>query len=605
MSGLDKDILKEAHQLVKFILDKDYEDWEIEDMPFIRNFVAEKWTDDLFTRVAWAQATTANAPEFIKKDIVGSFVKEYEELIDIIKLMEFSDGQDANKVILANALIDFFDNPKAKWDEENLHEKRRFIFSISYRNYLHRSKYNCIIHIMGFLLAAIRTTFTMDSYDFTYRSSFFPMGFRSENPSSSSKRSKVPLISQVDDFMQPSDISEILKQTTGGIIIARTCTISVFNRILKDWKVTASELEKEIQEDPDFPVDRDRFTSDSTLILNGMKVLVFVFLSEHRIDEVNQARFALVKSTFDKIKETLFTYDPNIQFEGASLELSLNAMEARISSQADELDKTPILPVSLSSTLESSEPEAEKLTVKAEESSGIKNFGPCLPFGSAPKIEADCTIDKRPKPQKWDPELHTLWHHLENTMKLCSELGISEYKQKLQFVYGIFDSESERSEFSNHILAKFDGRETIYETDFDEAINSTCKLFDPSNLKSSDFYRTRLGESALCKQRPTERYRAFMNRLSEWYAYAFPGSCGSHSQEMEKCRKFYDGILNRTLAKEVAKSQKGYNAIHKNANPGALVKLVEEMEQRLIQVHENELEIESVNDEIGKMNHSV
>ena len=608
MVKLDKTVVAESQQLVKHILDKDYDDWELEELPFIKNFVDTEWSNDLMTKVMWSQFVAEDPPEFIQKNIVGSFSEEFKELIDIIKMMDFSENEEdkeSNISVLADAIADFFDIPKTVWDKENLKEKRRFMFCISYKNVVHRNKYDCIIHVMGFLLAAIRLTFTDRAGDFSFRKSYFPMNFRHEDPPPGpSKRSKIPLISMGSDMLQPGEIYEVLLETLDSEKVIRACSVVIFNAVLEDWKLTAKYLESEIDQDPEFPVNRERITKDSALILNGMKSLILSFLKETTVSEVSQARFSLVLLTLDSLKGVLYNFDNNIDLKCASLESSLKAMEERVSSQTGELDKTPLLPVSLSSSLESASPKSFKPDLDPIDV-GKQGLALSLPFISAPKVESEFDIQTRGKAEKWDPNTRTLWHHLEDTMITCLELGISEYKQKLNFIYDIFDSEDDRRDFSNKVLKEFELSDSISADEFDSAIDKTCSLFDPTNLRSSEFYRTKLGEDALCKQRNDERHRAFMKRLSEWYRHAFPESHESHSQKLAMCRKFYDGIHDRQLAKKIAKSQKGYNAIHWDANPSALVKFVEETEQRMIRVKENELEVKIVNEVIEKNNKDI
>ena len=55
MVKLDKTVVAESQQLVKHILDKDYDDWELEELPFIKNFVDTEWSNDLMTKVMWSQ----------------------------------------------------------------------------------------------------------------------------------------------------------------------------------------------------------------------------------------------------------------------------------------------------------------------------------------------------------------------------------------------------------------------------------------------------------------------------------------------------------------------------------------------------------------------
>ena len=593
MPKIDKKVEAEAQHLVKHILDEEYENWKLDDLPFIRNFVNTKWPNDLLTRVAWAQLVIDAPPEYIQDDIIGPFSNEYEDLIEVLKRMDYSENEEdkeANRITLAEALTDFFDIAKAGWEKEDLREKRRFMLDISYKTMVHRNKYNCILHIMGYFLAALRLTFTDNAGEFSFRKSSFPMRFRQENPSGPTKRSRIPTISMGEDSLRPEEISEILAFTVDTDIVARVCSVTIFNTILKDWKASVLKLEKEIDEDPDFPVGRDRITNDSTLILNGMKSIITAFLLEDKVDEIAQARLSLVQATLDSLKTTLSDFDDNINLDCASLEVALNAMGYKTYPQTEDLDKTPLLPVSLSSSVESASPKFEKSDLNSPNLE-IKDEVIPLTFTSAPKVESEYELKTRPKPEKWDPSTRTLWHHLELTMKSCLDLGILDYKQKLNFIFEIFENEFERKEFGNKILKKFEGTDSVSEKQFDMAINETCSLFDPSNMRSSEFYRTRLGEDARCKQKSGERLRTFMKRLSEWYSYAFPESHESHSQKLSLSRKFYDGLYNKTLAKEIAKSQKGYAAVHLDANPWALVKMVEETEQRMIQVNENELEL--------------
>ena len=593
MPKFDRKVESEAQHLVKHILDKDYENWKLDNLPYIRNFVDTEWPTDLLTRVAWARSVIDAPPEYIEKDIIGPFSEEYEDLINTIRNMEYSEDEgdkEINRSTLAEAIIDFFDIAKSGWEKEDLKEKRRYMLDISYRTTVHRNKYNCILHIMGFFLAAVRLTFTNNEGEFSFRKSNFPMKFRQENPSGPAKRSRIPVVTIGEDSIQPEDIPEILAVTVDIDAVARACSSMIFNTILKDWKKSVAHLEKEIDEDPDFPFGRERITNDSTLILKDLKPIISAFLLEDKVDEITQARLSLVQATLDSLKGALSNFDDNIVLQCNSLEFALKAMGERIYSQTEELDKTPLLPVSLSSSMESASPSLEKSGL---DSPNLETNGEVipLPFTSAPKVDSEFDLKTRPKPEKWDPNSRTLWHHLELIMISCLDLGILDYKQKLNFIFGIFENEYERGEFSNKILKKFNNSASISEEQFNIAINETCTLFDPTNMRSSDFYKTRLGEDARCRQKSTERLRTFMKRLSEWYGYAFPESHESHSQKLALCRKFFDGLYDKSLANVIAKTQKGYAAVHLDADPWALVKILEETEQRIIQVKENEMEL--------------
>ena len=107
-------------------------------------------------------------------------------------------------------------------------------------------------------------------------------------------------------------------------------------------------------------------------------------------------------------------------------------------------------------------------------------------------------------------------------------------------------------------------------------------------MPDATLYQDKLSNPEACVQNIGERLQSYMGRLEEWFEGAYPESYKTLCMRQMLCKKFYEGLSNRDLACEIAKSKTGYEMIYVSGSHLKLLELTIETSMILQKVRESE-----------------
>ena len=218
-----------------------------------------------------------------------------------------------------------------------------------------------------------------------------------------------------------------------------------------------------------------------------------------------------------------------------------------------------------------------------------------LPYLRAPVVKSHSSFKRKTMiaPNQWDPEVSTLDEHIRiYLLRYLFTEGVTDNNEKVKAIYHIFSNEQDRLEFVDNILNNLDDSEQMSDKELSAIIAKICITFDRENCHSAESYRLKLESAEKCRQKPRERPRNFLARLQEWFKHAYPSSYDNEEQKKSLCRKFYNGLRDRDVARAVVETDKGFLAAFENGTPRTLLKMIEDQtfRQSILDMREEDIE---------------
>ena len=218
-----------------------------------------------------------------------------------------------------------------------------------------------------------------------------------------------------------------------------------------------------------------------------------------------------------------------------------------------------------------------------------------LPYLRAPVVKSHSSFRRKTMiaPNQWNPEVSTLDEHIRiYLLRYLFTEGVTDNNEKVKAIYHIFSNEQDRLEFVDNILNNLNDSEQMSDRELSAIIAKICITFDRENCHSAESYRLKLESTEKCRQKPKERPRNYMARLQEWFKHAYPSSYDNEEQKKSLCRKFYNGLRDRDVARAVVETDKGFLAAFEDGTPRTLLKMIEDQtfRQSILDMREEDIE---------------
>ena len=205
-----------------------------------------------------------------------------------------------------------------------------------------------------------------------------------------------------------------------------------------------------------------------------------------------------------------------------------------------------------------------------------------LEFSSAPTIKSS---NKKPVPlpQVWNSETSSLRDCLKALFAHLQQYGVESNKQKLNAVYFIFETDSDRLRYKKNFLDKLNKKKEINDEQMVHILKKIIESYDSLNCLHPEFFRLKLSDPIEVKQRRNERLQTFMERLHSYQRKGLPETYDSKQEKIALCTLVFKGMADREVARKVAEDSKGFNLIFREGKPLELLKELQ------IQAYKNEI----------------
>ena len=547
----------QAKEVVDAITSQDIDSWCFESFGYITGF-CNAWFKD--NQRGCKPEKSFVVPKFLDyADFSETYEKSMKKLQNFLCSLVGSETitDETFPKLLSDELITIFKEIRSSWDKEELKLKNSNAEVSFYASFKHmrigwpdfRSMY------FSFILAVLRTAYTKKEYQkgFIYNQNSYPNKLKiyfTEPEPPKVELDKIKLMF-TNDVVQ----KEILK---------------LFDTSFEDLKEKSSG-------------DKNDLDEDHQLIKNGynkfLKAIKKGILSKKegeddlKLIEQQQEFMCDNLSTTEKSATTYFTYVDTINKEIKTwIDKAPEKPSSQLLSETESDSDSPIEIGSKPSSLDNGKDGTDQFLVK-------------LPYSSAPKVKSSIQLKKGVTPPKWSPGKVSLWEHLKSVMEYCLSLGIVQYSEKLKTCFYIFKDERDRNEFNKKFLQNL--KDDMNEVQFTKEVHRMIKLFDRQNSVDPESYREKL-DSYEALQKPQERIRSYMNRLEEYYMISYPDSYMAKTLQKALCKKFFQGLLDRGLAQELACTKEGYDAIYESGDKHKTLTLVEDLAFRTSSVFRSE-----------------
>ena len=540
-----------AKEIVDQCIIKSIDDWSFVESRFVTSFTSAYFKDG---QKGCKPEKQFQLPPFLD---YADFKESYEKVMsEFIKFFENLDTctEDTFPTLLANQITKTFTDLRNLWDkyDETL-ENAEIYFTAS----LERKKYtwsNFKSMYFSFIMAVIKHAFTKQEFSkqWIYLENSYPNKLKIIL-----KEPKPPQVDQekIKCFYENSDThNEVLNLMEASLKKVKVSSIE--EEDLKEDHQLLLKFYKKIKEKVNDGSLTKKGSQDQMLLIQQIQSNLIESLTK---DEKDKTDYFAYMESINRLTEKTIKEAP----EGSEKD-----------SSDGDIEEGPAFNV-----------ESDKLTVLDNEEKGTNQFLVKLPFSSAPKVKSSIQLKKGVTPPKWTPGKISLWEHLKSVMEYCLSLGIVDFSEKLKTCFYIFRDERDRQEFSEKFLKNL--KSGISEAQFTSEIHRMIKIFDRQNSVDPESYREKLSSSEAF-QKPNERIRSYMNRLTEYYMISFPDSYKAKSIQKELCKKFIHGLIDREIAQEVSTTKEGYNAIYVSGDKHKILTLIEELSFRSSSVYKNE-----------------
>ena len=316
------------------------------------------------------------------------------------------------------------------------------------------------------------------------------------------------------------------------------------------------------------------------LLLLEISLRIRDYLWNHQPDPTNSERTSLVEiPSTDESTTTTSLFDETPSSPDSYVEHS-----PEINQRKSLFDDEPALKRSvLWSNSSEHEDDTETLSLSLAKVS--------LPFLGAPKINS--RFDNKTsafRPKMWNHKTTTLLDHISESMSHFIKEGLTENYQKLNAIYYMFSSESERKEYLEKIMSKVDPLKPLSDKDFNEVVNLTCKHFDENNRQNSDYYWNLLSSTTKCEQQSDESLEKFFKRLFEWSRLSNPADPDNEDMKVNLKRKIFLGLKDKTIVKEILRQENGYELVFEKGSVSELIDLILDIKFRRSKLKDNSKE---------------
>ena len=578
---------KPAAEIVRIVVDKPISEWttEISKTEFTKNLAKNLQSRTMTEKAACISDLKLKRPSFITESVIlGSFKDGYYEMVE--KLVNIdpptnvsASSEDMKKTCksIAEAISAQFSKEKEVWDlSANIKAEKTYHYFFDKKQQSVESKYKAIVFCFKILLATIAYKLQHDDMgSISWDAEDYPRNFKCM---SKDKSAESNILNADEDGLEVDQVQSLLKKKGLSQERKSLYTVRLNKGIRFAWNNITSKLTKARDKDAAFPISEEAVSNDEAVILRGIKSLIDLHFEGKLDRKISLASLNLVKSTKDTLIAKIAAYKSKISVDFSVLDAVIEQLQEFILNAKDTVSDLSDIMVEVDISKDTPTQSKEVLTK--------------LPFSSAPKVKSTISLKRGVNPPKWNPDEDTLWEHLKSVMEYALEYGILENSQKLNLIFSIFKDEHDRREYQEMVLDKIDVDQPMSEEQFTKIIHKICYRFDRENVASSETYRAKLEDPRLNRQRQNERMRAFMNRLTEWFAIAYPDSHQTAGMKKALCKRFHEGLIDRRLATEVATSEAGYKAIYKEGTPNTLLQLVQDQAHRNCTVKADEEKVE-------------
>ena len=577
---------KPAGDIVRLVVDKPVSEWttEIAKTKFVQNLATNLKKRSVSEKATCISDLKLNPPAFITESVIlGSFKDGYYSMVEGLVNVDppanaSASSEDMKKACeaIAEAISEQFIEEKEKWDlSSNVKSEKTYYFQFDKKQQTVESKYKAIVFCFKILLATIAYKLQYDDMgSITWDAHSYPRNFKC----TAEEKSTLQALDNEEDGLEVDQVLALL--TKKGLSQERKSlhTVRLNKGIKFAWNNITSKLTKARAKDVAYPISEEQARNDEAIVLRGLKSLIDLHFEGKLDRKISLASLNLIRSTKDALAAKIACYKTKISVDFAVIDAVMGQLQDFILNAKDAVSDLSDIMVEVDISKDTPTQSKEVLTK--------------LPFSSAPKVKSTISLKRGVNPPKWNPDEDTLWEHLKSVMEYALEYGILENSQKLNLIFSIFKDEHDRREYQEMVLDKIDVDQPMSEEQFTKIIHKICYRFDRENVASSETYRAKLEDPRLNRQRQNERMRAFMNRLTEWFSIAYPDSHQTAGMKKALCKRFYEGLIDRKLATEVATSEAGYKAIYKEGTPNTLLQLVQDQAHRNCTVKADEEKVE-------------